>query len=475
MTRNSPAKHSSKQTLKQATPAPHDDFDDYRLWAREAIPSAERPSLSEIRKDWEGQPADHAADFAKSVRCFWDAKRDHAAAKVNLRKVASVITDMKEARDHGHIMETYLQDAKDNQKALNGAIVGYQAAISATITQLDALDMLAARLEGELQWYFQEHQMELRIPLSEERELCDDCILTIKDFDDELTEYTVKLLEDFAAVIFKNVPEPKSSSIPARDDGRSSSKRKRQDEAGGANSKATRLSKDANVEPVKSAQPGAEPSLRQEQHSGLDTGDASPNQAPRNGSTEQAVITHEDLPLPSTGVAGPATAWLIENPAQFTPSFISWCRRQILDRGYRTLNEVEPLAEAFLNFRKVTWDEHDWENEGDVPYLPFPPDGFQVLFPDGREWPNVRRLKAMTQGASEDLRHYVRRQLYTNGAIFTHANLFAGQVIELMQRRGPQHDWDMEDDLDVWKAPLAETSTIPLERLPGRWNVSVIL
>jgi hypothetical protein len=306
-----------------------------------------------------------------------------------------------------------------------------------------------------------------------------------------------------------------SSSTPASDNERSSSKRKHTEEPEGSAPKAARSSAAASVprnpsvragasehqppsvgnrpgevegadlitprppsaanpQPSRSALPGGSPDDAIEELSGSRSHEEEVSNSPAREPVDLRTYLH----LPAHGAPGRHMSLLISSLPQFPLSFINWCGDQLLRSRLPNFEAVEPLTEAFILFFQNTLPDHDWENEPDVPFLPFSVEDFERPWAEGRNWPNVRRLLKIVEG--NDVCHtYFMRHISYEGVIITAANRHSANYIRLVQRKGgPEYDWEQEDDqIRIRAPPLRETLAIPLQGLPpaGRWSVSDLI
>lgn len=199
-----------------------------------------------------------------------------------------------------------------------------------------------------------------------------------------------------------------------------------------------------------------------------------PEQTADNEPVDGPHAAPQALPFPSSGVARPCTAWFRAHTENLPPPLVSWCRRQLIQHDFRTLEDCEPLAEAFIIFYKGTLPDHDWANEADVPYLPFTPKDLSRGYDGQILWGNLRRLHAMTQGAPA-LREYLDRNVTKDGLYIENADRIAYEIIKLVQAKGLSHDWDTQADIVINHPSVETTKKYPLQDLAGHWNVSILI
>jgi hypothetical protein len=377
MTKNPPAKRTAKK--KQVTPTEHNDSNGYKLWLRQALDNDANPSVYHTIKDWTGLPADHRASFTAAVRAFWDAKNDEVSAYIQLRDAVSGVPAPKQVKDVQQVTRKILRAAKGHRDGLAKALQVCHAAMQSTLLHLDDLDTaLATRPEGGLEERLHAFQWQLRKLSDKKRGNIDGWMGVSQIFDGEMTDDSIEDLKQFAELISNGLPKLNSSSISASDNDISSNKRKRLEEAEGGNSKAQRKSAASNGLRGKSVQAGAaqpqQPFAEGERLDEVEEAiskpvpvfkainkpqgrDIQPSGSPENrggvqpdGPVAQPVASLEPLPFPAAGMMGHSTDSLnryhLEGGLQ--PSFVSWCRRQLANAAYATLEEAEPLCVALV-------------------------------------------------------------------------------------------------------------------------------
>ena len=452
--------------------------------------------MSRIREDWEGLSEDHAATFGRAVRAFEVAEEVQAAAEVELRKALQDASTFDFMQGEGRRSpRTIARDAKRLNTALIKALAVWRAATEDLRLEMDGVDgALVERPEGGLQSGLQStlqaYQQRLRESIEAPKERMQYWAEDNDTFGDDAdwTPDFIQTFKEYAKAIERDLSPAEPSSNPVAGDSRSSSKRKRQGEDDAEpSSKALRNSKNANASRSGGAKGGAERSSRpyatdQQHEQGrdeepLDQAVAAPETSilSQDGTNDEqsnpdGAIANPPapLPFPAIGVAGHYASILRDEPPVFEPTFMEWCRRQLINANYGTLEECEPLAEALNLFFQRTLEDHDWENEPYVPFLPLTSDDFRT----GRVMPNGRRLFAMTQNAPAQLQEFCIRNLSTNDLYFTNADRTARRIIRLIREHGLYHDWETVDDLVLNKQLLEVTHKIPLEGLNGHWNVS---
>lgn len=475
MANNQRTNQPTQPAAERPTPSDHDDFRDYQSWVRRAV--ASDISFSAIRQDWDALPADQQAHFAGTLRAFWRARGLRAQVEIELRVAANEASILEYDEGNERDIRNCAREARKRAKSLNDSLRDRRVARTEILDHQNALnDALATRPDEEIRKQLQAHQQKLKDNLDADETEGEAWITNSERFLGKViwTSETIDALKEFATAILNGLGEPNSPSIRGSSNDRSSSKRKRQDEVDEASSKSLRRSGGPPAARSRSAAPGAG---RSEHHSSLNAEGASSRQVPPPELAEQLVALPEPLPFPAVGVPGPETTWLINHHAELQPSFISWCRRQLVNDAHSTLEEAEEKAAAFVVYHRCTMNDHDWENEPDVRWTPFHEDHFREDHRPGPHWPNVRRLIAMSENASDDFRDFVDRHIATNGAMFVACNAHALRVLRLVQEKGLEHDWDLENDLFMNKPPLEATLHVGLTDLArrGHWNVSVLM
>lgn len=506
-------------------PAP-DDFDVYQSWVKEAIgDDISESSETLIVEDWNEFEAEGMADFAKAARGYNAAKEARTAADselLNAARAALSLPDLEagnrksyrglSAPAKKHRVE--LGKALDDREAANGDVSSYLAALDGA---------LKSNPDGALVQHLRGHQQELQSTLEaavsnaqEWREMWTACSA------DEWTRETFGTLRMLAEAIRDALESrPPSSNDSAQASPKGTSGHVNDD----LESKASDASKGDAVSPAKSVQPGADRpqhvntgSNDQAKSGGRDTqlqaGEQRPNIETSNGqvksgdqnapsqseddqtniglSNERSPSSNQDvhfqpedqqpaadferLPLPTTGNLGRWTLWLEQRQKESSPSFVSWCRRQLESAEDRSPEAVEILATAFAAFYYHVLRDHDWENEGNVPFLPFGSDQFKIGWPAERPLPNYRRLLRMTETGSEACKYYVDRHMYDGNDVREDANGYVKGIIEYIQQNGVQLDWDAIPDIAVLKTSTKYTAALEFEGLlnrVGHWNVSL--
>jgi hypothetical protein len=529
MTKNTPPEQPSEAEEEQSSPLVPDDFSDYQSWVRRADL---KMSFSQMRKDWGELPANHTASFLAAVRQFRAAKNTQAGEEGHLLEAAKELSLLEELDNDRRALRAAARSVKEDLKRLVEALAKCKGAMNEVSSQLDALDdALSTRPKGDsrqrkFRQRLQDHHEKLRESADAEMAKCDAWIKNCQPLVDvEWSFNNYNTVIACAKEIHETIPARESSPTPASDNERSSSKRKHTEEAEGSASKAVRSSAAASVprnrsvrasasdhdspsvgnrpikfegaelkwrrtpsaaypQPSRSARPGGSPddpielSGDKSHEEGLPVAPAKEPVAPSRGPiapSREPVAPREYLPLPANGVRGEYATTLIRHLPQCPLSFINWCRGQLLRSHSPTYEHVEPLMKALVLFHQQTLPDHDWENEPNVPFLPFSSDDFNRPWGAGRNWPNVRRLLKMVEG-NDVCRTYFMRHISHRGVTIDTANKDSADYIRLIQRRGgPEHDWEQEPDQSPIGAPsLQETAAIPLEGLRpvGRWSVS---
>ena len=128
-------------------------------------------------------------------------------------------------------------------------------------------------------------------------------------------------------------------------------------------------------------------------------------------------------------------------------------------------------------FNDRTLTGHDWENEPDVPYLPFTTDDFDAGCRDQILWGNLRRLCAMREIAPTPFQEYYDRNVLQDGWYVENAGSVARKILQLALGKGLSHDWENERDIVINIPSVETTKVIRLEDLNenGRWNVSALM
>lgn len=85
---------------------------------------------------------------------------------------------------------------------------------------------------------------------------------------------------------------------------------------------------------------------------------------------EQSEDRKKRFPVPADGEPGQYAEWLFNQEKDLAAPFKEWCLRQLVAKSYRTMGDLEDLAEALQNFYYNTRLDHDWGNEQDIPFLP---------------------------------------------------------------------------------------------------------
>jgi hypothetical protein len=368
------------------------------------------------------------------------------------------------------------------------ALAQCEDAMNEVLSQLDALgDALSTRPEGDSRQrkfrdHLQVHHEKLRESAEAEMAKRDAWIKRCQPLVDvKWTFNGFNTAIACAKEIHEIIPVRGPSSTPPSGNARSSSKRKHTEEGEGPAPKAVRSSAAASVPRYPSVRAGASehqsPSVgnRPTEVEGVDliaprTPSAAHSQLSRSaqpgGSRDNAIevlsrsrshgeerpviLAREPvdpriyLRLPAHGEPGKYASLLIRHPLKFPLSFINWCRGQLLRSRLPTFEAVESLTGAFILFRQQTLADHDWENEPDVPFLPFSVEDFQRPWGEGRNWPKARRLLKIVEG-NDVCHNYFMRHIPYEGVIITDANRDSANYIRLIQSKGgPQYDWEQE-------------------------------
>jgi len=519
----SPIKPAKKKATNSASAPPQspaddilDGFDEYRQWVRRANNDAQEISFSQVHGDWQGLPEDHAAAFAVAVRAFQGAEPAQTAADFELRKILQQVSNFQ----YGDVKRRQRDTSRAAQtlySALIHTLRSWRSATGAVLSRLYAVESALATMPQEgLHSLLETYQKGLR----EQIEAVDEKIefwiddLRVIPNGDLWTFENFERVQDAAKGIKSDLSIAGLSSLSPAESSSSSSKRKREGDAGEPSPRAPRVIRSGNArsgaapshqrssEPRATSQnqgqvagdnhveqagaaPGSRPLVQQAPRDGTSTsGGASKNQVhasqASSGSSNVSNTAHaappQPLPLPTIGVAGEWTELLRRNNAEADASslpFLSWCRRQLITANYRTLEECEPLVHAFYMVFEQTLGDHDWQNELDIPSLPFTPADFQ----NGRMLPNVRRLLHMIRNAPGlELNDYVIRNVSKDGHYFVLADFYARQLIGMVLEKGLAHDWETERDFVRSKPPLPNTTNkLPLESINGHWNVSLYI
>ena len=533
-----------KKAANRATAQPesfvHDDFDDYLAWVRRAQEGDQEVSWPTIRGDWEGVSEDFAAGFAGAVRAFRIAERPQTTVDAKLRDVLQRVLEYQNgATQRRRRQET--REAEGLYNALVQALRSWQSATGTVLSRLDALDnALATTPQGGLRSLLETYQQGLR----DQIEALDGRIGSqIKHLGkiprDMWTPENVQMVKNLARDIGNDLSAAGPSSQPAvGGSSSSSSKRKRQGDAEERRPKAPRISQDPDEARSGSAKGGAATSQQRsigphatDQNTQQANGARSakqdiagpglqpppgedavrnqkpapegapgpPNHAPQapsgapntsipeqtapNALTGEPRATPQPLPFPKIGVAGVFTANLrgFMMSGRAPPSLIVWYRRQSIAADHHTLEDCEPLAEAVSALLNRVPNDHDWENESDMPPCPMNAQdlhNFQrAHVPNGRMWGNLRRLCRVvsTQVRPESFLRYFNRNFTNDGLLVADADSRAFKLLRLVIEKGLTHDWDNESDVALIAPHIQATKDLPLEKLNGHWNVSVLM
>lgn len=513
------AQPRQKAATHPESPTP-DDFHDYHQWVQEAAQYHPDLTSSKIQADWNELDRDHSVVFARVVRAFQAADHVRILAENELREAASIASLLKQDGIR-QSFRVVIRLAEDSRGAVVRALKARQNAIKALLLRLGAMDAaLTTRPLGQFRSVLQAHQQRLIQLIEAAEEEIDTWVNQGQSFFDDDFEWTESNLGAFVAFargIENGRVQDEPSSQPEAGPSRSPSKHKRHSENEESGPKALRGSRDANVVHNRSAQPGAAPSqdvpsgsrasrhnLDQvsgddpaEQHDaapGLQhplqesTGDrqSTPDRrsfvsayTPPQSPSEPQHATPQPPSLPTIGVAYPWTQRLQRDLSQSPhSSFMSWCRRQFVTANYRTLEECEPLAKAVYAFSRRVLDDHDWENESDMPPVPMKSDDFydfELGTGHGRMWGNLRRLFNIKQNAPLSFRKYYYRNLAADDLYVRAADANARQIIELVQEKGLSHDWEAENDLFTNAPSVATTNRFPLVGMNAHWNVGALM
>lgn len=501
-------------------PTAEHDFDAYRNWAREAFADETILSDQDIAENWASLSNEYKADFVTATREFKDAEQARAAPNTRLIDALKVVLALSDP-DGGNRASTRVlaASAKRHHEALTEALKLREAATADISSHLDALDeVLQTRPGGRFEQYLKDHQQHLRATYNAELNHDNDWLGSCAGFRNaKWTSDEVKSFKDLAQGI-KNSLEPPH---PPSDRDTSSQKRKRQSNQDDAGSEAARANEAPVARKSKSARGGAssppqpDATVSDDQEGNREQGGQlqPPGQqlggppafgglpaAPIGGlpaallgmtgnsgreggidgpdvqlqmTEENAAPELEPLPLPTIGNIGPNIHALRNEQARLPPKFVTWCRHQLINDRDRSPEAVEMLVEGFFTMFYQVLVDHDWENEGGVPFVPFIATDLQHNWPAGRHWPNVRRLHEMTENASDDCKEYVKRHLYNGKAVRADANHHAFNIILRIQKHGLHQDWDQVDDRFITRQELDHTKTKDLQGLNGGyWQVS---
>lgn len=350
-------------------PAP-DDFNDYQSWVRKAIGDDIPSDL--IVDHWNTLEAEDQADFAKAVRGYSDAKVSRVAADSKLFIAANATLTLPDMTAGNRVSRKLFTDAKRHHAALDEALNDRVAVNKDVLSNLEALDSAlktssSGVLVQQLQGYHQELLSTLQAELSNDQEwrrMWEEC--SVKDW----IRSTVETLMRLAHAIRDTPP----SRLPASNEGSQASPNEtRGHEDEDVESEASHADKDSAAPPTKSALAGANqsqqpdaifPDEQQEQQED--------NEQDRVTDREGQHRDDSEPPgLPAPGNRGQHATELVRVWKNESFKFKSWCRRQLLQDPNRTVEDTEALAGAFMVFWTAVAYDHDWENEEDVPRLPF--------------------------------------------------------------------------------------------------------
>lgn len=523
----SPTKTGKKEAAGLATvqpePSAHDepsDFDHYQEWVLGANENNPEIPLPMIQGEWGRLSNDGAAAFVNAVRAFQDAERSQIAVDAELHEVLQKVSafqysdESRRARETSRLAESLYTD-------LVQILRSRQPTTHKVLSRLAAVEKALATMPKEgFHSLLEAYHRKLREQIDAADERTEFWIEDLREIPHGVlwTPENFSKVQDVATGIKGELPTAGVSSRLPAGSSSSSSKRKRQGDTEDSISKVPRGFSNADVAQSGSARGGAAPSQQrsskratsraqeqavgaqpsfqevpQDRESELDTPSADPTHTPpspsgalnntqpehaaRDAPTEEPHVPTQTFPLPTTGTAGRATAFLRDYPQAFPPQIVPWCRRQLVQGDFRNLEDCEELAEALFLFNDRTLTGHDWENEPDVPYLPFTTDDFDAGCRDQILWGNLRRLCAMREIAPSPFQEYYDRNVLQDGWYVENAGSIARKILQLVLGKGLSHDWENERDIVINIPSVETTKVIRLEDLNenGRWNVSALM
>lgn len=451
----------------------HDDFNDYFGWVRLAARASDTPQSptalrNAITKDWEDYDNENRIVFTAGVQSIWGERRALRKANEDVHRALARALNVvpSDVKDSCGMLQRALEDRQnrltDMLRVFNDPRqwqeVSYDGAFKGSLAQYvrHAINMYESQATSTETWRKFDPTT---ITMGRTRKETRNAVRPL-DEADRLKNHaaTIQVVLDSEQTL---PGSPATSPSPP--------KRGHEDDA---NEHAKPASKKARPTNGPIMQAGAH--RQQQQKEQASDGPALPN-------TTQA--EHEEtggdqrvrFPIPH-GEPRENAYWLFDNEMSFASPFHEWCLRQVIANNYQTMSDLEDLAEAFYIFYEHTREDHDWEHEEDVPFLPMPLEAYRKGWSaDGpRNWTNVRRLHDMIRDESEDTREYFLRHLHRNVEYQHHAIYRADMLIDALLDKGKGHDWS--EGYDQWEnaAKADDMRVIDPEDVAGtgKWAVS---